>query len=86
MLYNAVMSSTISFGAACLGGNVSKHDQRMVDKVIHIASCIVGRQLENFQSLYRGKVSHKASQMIQDSSHPLHVEFYSRLSHRSIRI
>ena len=27
MFYNAVISSAISFGAVCWGGNVSKHDQ-----------------------------------------------------------
>ena len=58
MFYNIVISSTFSTGAACWGGNVSKHDQRRVDKVIHRASRIVGRQLDNFQSFYRGKVLH----------------------------
>ena len=65
----------LSFGAACWGGNVSNHDQGRVDKVIHRAGRIVARQLDNFQSLYRGKVLHKASQMLQDPSHLLHVEF-----------
>ena len=75
IFYNAVISSTISFGAACWGGNVSKHDQGRVDKVIHRASHIVDRQLDNFQSLYLAKVLHKANQLIQDPSHLLHVEF-----------
>ena len=75
MFYNSVISSTISFGAACWGGDVSQHDQGRVDKVIHRASRIVGRHLDNFQSLYRGKVLHKASQTLQDPSHLLHVEF-----------
>ena len=57
-----------------------------VDKVIHRASRIVGRQLDNFQSVYRGKVLHKASRTLQDPSHPLLVEFYSWLSHRSSRV
>ena len=70
MFYNAVISSTISFGAACWGGNVSQHDQGRVDKIIHRASRIVGRHLDNFQSLYQGKVLHKASQILHDSSHP----------------
>ena len=61
MLYNAVISSTISFGAACWDGNVSKHDKRKVDKVIHRASRIVGRELNNVQSLHRGKVLNKAN-------------------------
>ena len=50
IFYNAVISSTISFGAACWGGNVSKYDQGRVDKVIHRGSCIVGRQLPVFVS------------------------------------
>ena len=58
MFYNIVISSTFSTGAACWGGNVSKHDQRRVDKVIHRASRIIGRQLDNFQALYRRKVLH----------------------------
>ena len=66
MFCNAVIASTISFGAACWG------DQGRVDKVIHRASHIVDRQLDNFQSLYRGKVLHKASQILQDHSHPSH--------------
>ena len=57
MFYNAVISSTISFGAAAFwGGNISKHDQGRVNKVMHRASRIIGRQLHWFQSLYRGKV------------------------------
>ena len=83
MFYNAVISSTISFGAACWDGNVSKHDKRKVDKVIHRASRIVGRELNNVQSLHRGKVLNKASQILQGPSHPLHVKFYPRLNHRS---
>ena len=43
MFYNAVISSTISFEAACWGGNVSKHDQGRVVKAIHRASVIVGK-------------------------------------------
>ena len=58
MFYNIVISSTFSTGAACWGGNVSKHDQRRVDKVIHRAIRIIGRQLDNFQALYRRKVLH----------------------------
>ena len=58
MFYNIVISSTFSTGAACWGGNVSKHDQRRVDKVKHRASRIIGRQLDNFQALYRRKVLH----------------------------
>ena len=71
MLYNAIISSIITFGAACWGGNVSKHDQGRVDKVIHRDSRIVSEQLDNVQSLYRGEVLHKASQIPQDPSHPL---------------
>ena len=85
MFYNAVISSTISFGAVCCGGNVSKHDQGRMDEVVDRASRIVGRQINNFQSLYRGKVLHEASQLLQDPPHPIHVEFYSRLSHRCSR-
>ena len=44
MFCNAVIFSTIYFGAACWGGNVSKHDQGRLDKVIHTASHIFGRQ------------------------------------------
>ena len=43
MFYNEFISSTISFGAACWGGHVSKHDQGRVDKDIHRASRIFGR-------------------------------------------
>ena len=32
------------FEAACWGGNVSNQGQRRLDKVIHIASHILGRQ------------------------------------------
>ena len=38
MFYSAVISSTMSFGPTCWGGNVSKRDQGRVDKVIHRAS------------------------------------------------
>ena len=31
MCYNTVISSAISFGVACSGGNVSKHDQGKVE-------------------------------------------------------
>ena len=44
MFCNAVIISIIYFGAACWGGNVSKHDQGRLDKVKHIASHIFGRQ------------------------------------------
>ena len=74
MFYNAIISSTFSIGAACWGRNVKKLDKGRVDQVIHRASRIVDRPLDNFQSLYRGKVFHKASQILQDPSPPLHVE------------
>ena len=38
MFYNAGIYSTISFGAACWGGNVSKHDQGRMDEVIYRVS------------------------------------------------
>ena len=37
---------------------------------MHRVSRVVCRQLDNLLSLYQGKVLHKASQTLQDPSHP----------------
>ena len=81
MFYNAVISSTISFEAACWGGNVSKHDQGRVVKAIYRASVIVGRQTTSSLCI-EGKCFIKLVKY-SDLSHPFHVEFCSHLSHRS---
>ena len=89
----------LPLGVTCWDGNVSKHDQGRVHKVIHRASRIVGRQitssiciegkcyikLVNYSKTPQcrtlfSKTPHTPSMsnfILQDPSHPLHVELYS---------
>ena len=50
--YNSVISSFITFGSVCWGGNISKLDRGRLGKIVKKAGHVVGKLLDSFKTLY----------------------------------
>ena len=85
MFYSSIVSSIMSFGLTCWGGNVAKAERDRLDKIIKKAGGVVGRKQDDLQTMYNRLVKKKTTGILADRDHPLHIEFENRLIERSGR-
>ena len=85
MFFTSVVSSVMTFGLSCWGGNVTKRDRDRLDKIIKKAGGVVGRKQDDIQTIYKRQVVRKMKAILADRDHPLYSEFDSRLIERSGR-
>ena len=83
--YNAVICSVIMFGSVCWGGNISKLDRGMLEKIIKKAGHVVGKPLDSFKTLHEKRLYRKLMQILNDSTHPMRHCYESRRSNRNGR-
>ena len=74
MFYTATISSVLTSGMTCWGGNASKQDNRL-DKNIQKAGGMVGRRQESIDSAYHRLVTNKLRTISADETRPLKPEF-----------
>ena len=73
------------FGSVCSGGNISKLDRGMLEKIIKKAGHVVGKPLDSFKTLHEKRLYRKLMQILNDSTHPMRHYFESRRSNRGGR-
>ena len=81
--YNAVISSFITFGSVCWGGNISKLDRRTLEEIVKKAGHVVGKPLDSFKTLHEKRLYRKLMQILNNPTHPMRHYFDSRRSNRS---
>ena len=71
MFYTSTVSSVLTFGSACWGGNAVKQDKDRLKKPIRKAEGIVGRKQENSLSVYHRRLTDRLNTVSADETHPL---------------
>ena len=79
MFYKTLLQSVLSFGLICAFGNMYIQGQKKLQRIVKIASRIIGVDQVSDLSLK------KIDQILYDSTHPLHLTFL-RSSRSSGRI
>ena len=85
MFYTSMVSSVITYGICCWGGNACEQDKDMINKIIKKSSKIIGKQQNYIDTLLQQRDTAKMRCIIQDITHPLYDEYDKRLIHRSGR-
>ena len=82
----STISSILTYGCVCWGGNASKQDRDRMEKTIRKAGRVIGRQHETFESVYQRRLTDRLMKILSDDTHPLRSEFDSRLIDRCGRL
>ena len=45
LFYTSIISSTLTFGLACWGGNLLKHNREKLNRIIKTASVVIGKKI-----------------------------------------
>ncbi len=84
--YSSIISSVLTYGLTCWGGNMTKQDRNRLDKLIKKASGVVGKTQDSIGQTYHKRVMNKLSGILQDDTHPLRQTFDCRVIERSGRM
>ena len=85
MFYTSMITSVLTFGASCWGGNIGKHDQNRINKIIEKAGKVIGETQGPFNYILKQRDISNTERILKDTSHPLYDEYDSRLIRRSGR-
>jgi hypothetical protein len=86
MFYDSVVESVWRYCLLCWGGNVAKGDGERIARIVKEAGRIIGVSRQDFEAVYVGLLSKKLTDVMDDSSHPLHDHFKGQLIARSGRM
>lgn len=86
MVYTSLLESIISYNITCWYGNLGARSKSKITKIINIASKIILDPQRQLVELYTNQTRRKASQIVQDSTHPLQHEFEKLPSGRRYRV
>ena len=87
MFYKTLLQSVLSFDLICAFGNMDIQDQKKLLRIVKIASKIIGVDQISVALLHNDLSLKKIDQILNDSTHTLHLMFLSssRSSGRSCR-
>ena len=75
MFYKTLLHSVLSFGLICAFGNMYTQDQKKLQRIIKVASRIIGVDQVSVAQLYNDLSLKKIDQIQNDLTHPLHLIF-----------
>ena len=75
MFFTSAISSVLTFGCVCWGGNISKQDRDTLDKIIKKAESVVGKRQDRFDTYHQGRLTNKLTDILHDDTHPLKADF-----------
>ena len=81
--YQATVESVLSYNSLCFHENLREMDLNRLTKLTRTASHIVGGQVTDLSSIYKKKAVKRVRDVLNDPSHPLHVELASHRTTRS---
>ena len=82
MFYQSVMASVLFFGITCWGGNNRAGDTFNLNRLVKKAGSVVGSSLQGVEEVTRVRTAKKLDSILENSSHPLHLEITSYWSKR----
>lgn len=85
-VYISLVESILVFNITVWYGHLTLVNKNKLNRIIHMAGKIVGRQQRPLDSLYNAAAQRKALSIIRDETHPLHSEFELLPSGRRYRV
>ena len=73
--YRAVIENILPLSITVWYGNTKQEDRRNLNRVVNMASKIIGVEQVSMEDLYWSRVVKKASSIIRDEYHPAHCLF-----------
>ena len=73
--YKAVIENVLTFSLTVWFGSITVKEKLRLNRVVNIASKIIGRSLPSLKSLYQQRLLRGAGLISQDPSHPAHDLF-----------
>ena len=64
-----IVSSTLTFGLACWGGNLLKHDRDKLNRIIKTASVVMGKQQNDIDTIHEHRTLSKVRKILNDKTH-----------------
>ena len=83
--YKASIESILTFSICVWFGGLSFKDRAALDRIIKVASKIIGSELPSLEELFIARSTKKASKILRDSSHPANHFFELLPSGRRFR-
>ena len=74
-VYKNLIEGILTFNMAMWYGNLNMQCRGKLQRIISLASKIIGKQQKHLSCIYNEVLSKKAVKIINDPSHPLHREF-----------
>ena len=75
MFYKSVLQSILSFGLTCVFGNMRVKDQMKLQRMIKMASRVIGCSQTSAEQLCKDLIVSKAERILNDPAHPLYSKF-----------
>ena len=64
-----IVSSALTFGLACWGGNLLKHDRDKLNRIIKTASVVIGKQQNDIDTIHEHRTLSKVRKILNDKTH-----------------
>ena len=85
LFYTSIISSTLTFGLACWGVNLLKHDRDKLNRIIKTASVVIGKEQEYICTIYEHRTLSKLKKILNDKTHPFYPIYTQQRIERSGR-
>ena len=85
LFYTSTVSSKLTLGLACWGGNLLKHDRDKLNKIIKTASVVIGKEQEDIDTIREHRTLSKMKKALNDETHPLYPIYVQQRIERSGR-
>ena len=86
LFYTSIIRSTLTFGLACWGDNLLKHDRDKLNRIIKTASMIIGKEQEDIGTIHEYKTLSKLKKILNDKTHPFNHIYNRELSAGRLRL
>ena len=86
LVYRGLIESILSFNISTWYGHLTVKQKTKLNRTVNIASKLIGREQKQLSTLYNSAVKRKASQIFNDSVHPLNCELQKLPSGRRIKV
>ena len=85
LVYKSLVQSVLTFNIVTWYGNLGVREKKKLNRIVNLASKIIGIQQQPLSHIYHDFVSRKVKKIVSDESHPLHNSFELMRSGRRFR-
>ena len=86
LVYRSLVESVLSFNIVTWYGNLRVKEKARLNRVVNLASKVIGRKQKSLPDIYHQFVIKKAKKILLDNTHPMHDSFQFLRSGRRLRV